>query len=175
MPDIKLGQAPDKLIASSGSPARANEVLDTMSSTKKRWNTKNLGLRLSADFAAAGSAAGLVAPIIMIIDKYVAQWTDQSLLAHNRELDISILTRSFCRGIMQNASGQNTLGASLKESLKTLITKPHHICFSKPVALIWMLYGGTFLTANTLDTATSTIQNKPSALVTAGTLKSVTV
>jgi hypothetical protein len=34
-----------------------------------------------------------------------------------------------------------------------------------------MLYGGTYLTANTLDTATSTVQNKPSTLVTSGTMK----
>jgi len=34
-----------------------------------------------------------------------------------------------------------------------------------------MLYGGTYLTANTLDTLTSTIQNKPATLVTSGTAK----
>lgn len=34
-----------------------------------------------------------------------------------------------------------------------------------------MLYGGTYLTANTLDTLTSTSQNKPASHVTAGTAK----
>ncbi len=34
-----------------------------------------------------------------------------------------------------------------------------------------MLYGGTYLTANTLDTLTSTIENKPATLVTSGTAK----
>ena len=34
------------------------------------WNTKNLGLRLAADFVSSASAATLVAPLITIIDKY---------------------------------------------------------------------------------------------------------
>lgn len=34
-----------------------------------------------------------------------------------------------------------------------------------------MVYGGTYLTANTLDTVTSTVQNKPATLVTSGTTK----
>jgi hypothetical protein len=34
-----------------------------------------------------------------------------------------------------------------------------------------MLYGGTYFTANTLDTATSTVKNKPATLVTSGTMK----
>lgn len=33
------------------------------------WNTKNLGLRLAADFTAGFSAACMVAPVITIIDK----------------------------------------------------------------------------------------------------------
>lgn len=75
------------------------------------------------------------------------------------------------RGIMENASGANTLKASLLRSFKELITRPQKLIFSKPFALICMLYGGTYATANTLDTITSTVQNKPATLVTAGTLK----
>ena len=72
---------------------------------------------------------------------------------------------------MQNASGQATLKNSLKTSLKTFLLQPHKLIFSKPFGLICMLYGGTYLTANTLDTLTSTIQNKPATLVTSGTSK----
>src|SRR4051794_16655726 len=72
---------------------------------------------------------------------------------------------------MENASGRNTLGASLKSSLRTLFTRPHAVIASKPFALIFMLYGGTYLTANTLDTATSTTQNRPANHVTSGTAK----
>ncbi len=76
----------------------------------KAWNTRNLGLRLGADFAAAASAGVLVAPIITGID----------------------------RGIIENASGRNTLGASLTSSLRTLLLRPHAFIFSKPFALIFV-------------------------------------
>jgi hypothetical protein len=72
---------------------------------------------------------------------------------------------------MQNASGQNTLKNSLKTSITSFLLRPHNLLFSKPFGLICMLYGGTYFTANTLDTITSTVQNKPSSLVTSGTTK----
>jgi hypothetical protein len=72
---------------------------------------------------------------------------------------------------MQNASGQATLKNSLKTSLTTFLLRPHNLIFSKPFALVCMLYGGTYLTANVLDTCTSTVQNKPATLVTHGTEK----
>jgi hypothetical protein len=75
----------------------------------KRWNTSKLGLRIGADAVSAGTAGILVAPIITMIDK----------------------------GIIENASGRNTLGDSLKASLKELATKPHRFLGSKPFALIY--------------------------------------
>ena len=75
------------------------------------------------------------------------------------------------RGIMQNASGQATLGQSLKQSFIAFLRAPQSLVFSKPFALICMLYGGTYLSANTLDTLTSTVQNKPINHVTSGTTK----
>lgn len=47
------------------------ERKDVASTVKTRWNTKNLGLRWAADIASASCAAGLVAPLISIIDRYV--------------------------------------------------------------------------------------------------------
>lgn len=38
-------------------------------SQPRKWNTKNLGLRLGSDVAGAASAAVLVAPLITIIDR----------------------------------------------------------------------------------------------------------
>ncbi|KAF5872646.1 uncharacterized protein Bfra_006008 [Botrytis fragariae] len=111
----------------------------------REWNTKNLPYRLGVDFVSGATAATMVAPIITIIDK----------------------------GIMQNASGQATLKESLRLSLKSFVLRPHSLIFSKPFALICMLYGGTYLTANTLDTVTSTIHNKPASTVTSGTSKFV--
>jgi hypothetical protein len=72
---------------------------------------------------------------------------------------------------MENASGRNNLKASIQGSLKAFIFRPHTLVFSKPFALICMLYGGTYLTANTLDTVISTLNNEPSTLVTSGTMK----
>ncbi|KAM7192945.1 hypothetical protein V8F20_008615 [Naviculisporaceae sp. PSN 640] len=118
-------------------------VADAKKDEPRIWNTKNLSLRLCADAVSAASAAVLVAPIISIID----------------------------RSIMENASGRQTLGASLRSSLSSLLLRPQTLLLSKPFALIFMLYGGTYLTANTLDTATSTVQNKPATHVTSGTAK----
>lgn len=69
---------------------------------------------------------------------------------------------------MENASGRQSLGNSLKSSFRNLLLRPQTILFSKPFALIFCLYGGTYLTANTLDTAVSTTKNKSATHVTTG-------
>lgn len=72
---------------------------------------------------------------------------------------------------MENASGRNTLAASIRSSLRTLLLRPHALLLSKPTALIFCLYGGTYLTANAVDTASSTASGRPASSVTAGTTK----
>lgn len=72
---------------------------------------------------------------------------------------------------MENASGKATLGASVRQSLKELLLRPQTLLLSKPFALICLVYGGTYLTANTLDTMTSTVRDASATLVTSGTLK----
>ncbi|KAI1429925.1 hypothetical protein F5Y12DRAFT_211533 [Xylaria sp. FL1777] len=119
------------------------QAIKMPSKLSQQWNTKNLGFRLGADAVSAACAASMIAPVISIID----------------------------RSIMENASGRSTLAQSLKTSLRTLITRPHTVLFSQPVALIFMLYGGTYLTANTLDTATSTVRGTPATYVSSGTDK----
>lgn len=47
------------------------EGKDVAPTVKTKWNTKNLALRWAADIASASCAAGLVAPLISIIDRYV--------------------------------------------------------------------------------------------------------
>lgn len=42
------------------------------------------------------------------------------------------------RGIIENASGRNTLGNSLRSSLLRLLTRPHQFITSKPFALIFV-------------------------------------
>ena len=38
---------------------------------EKKWNTHNLSSRLGADATCAAVSAGLVAPLITVVDKYV--------------------------------------------------------------------------------------------------------
>jgi hypothetical protein len=99
-------------------------------STPHEWNTSKLGLRIGVDALSAGAAGTLVAPIITMIDK----------------------------GIIENASGRNTLGASLKKSAIELLAKPHRFLASKPFVLIFSLYFGTYFTANSIDTASATVK-----------------
>jgi hypothetical protein len=131
---------------------------------KRNWNTSKLGLRVGVDALSAGAAGALVAPIITMIDK----------------------------GIIENASGRNTLGDSIKKSAGELLLKPHRFITSKPFVLIFVcprtpnstlndsqlniipsqsLYFGTYFTANTIDTAASTVNHTPASSTTAGTTK----
>ncbi|KAK4161016.1 hypothetical protein QBC43DRAFT_324316 [Cladorrhinum sp. PSN259] len=57
---------------------------------------------------------------------------------------------------MENASGRSPLLTSLRTSFTSLIRSPQKMIFSRPFRLIFALYGGTYLTANTLDTFVST-------------------
>ncbi|KAL2164939.1 hypothetical protein VTH06DRAFT_235 [Thermothelomyces fergusii] len=116
---------------------------ETRSIQAGKRNIKNLALRLGADLISAVSAAVMVAPIISIID----------------------------RSIMENASGRRSLAESLKSSLGALLRTPQRVVFSKPFALIFALYGGTYLTANALDTAMSAARALPATHVGAGTAK----
>ncbi|RFU82138.1 sequence orphan [Trichoderma arundinaceum] len=110
------------------------------SQSQPRWNSKKLAWRLGADAASAACAGALIAPIITIID----------------------------RSIMENASGRNSLADSIRSSLRTLFLRPQALLLSRPCALVFALYGGTYMTANSLDTATSTITNRPASTVTSG-------
>ncbi|KAK5987985.1 putative membrane protein [Cladobotryum mycophilum] len=108
-----------------------------------KWNTKNLSWRLGADAVSASCAGALIAPIISIID----------------------------RSIMENASGRNTLGDSIRSSLRTLLFRPQSLLLSRPCALVFLLYSGTYMTANSVDTASSTVAGRPASAITAGPLK----
>ncbi|OQO02609.1 hypothetical protein B0A48_12137 [Cryoendolithus antarcticus] len=111
--------------------------------TTSDWNTANLGKRLGVDALSAATAGGLVAPLICMIDK----------------------------GIIENASGKRSISASLFASATTLFTRPHRFLTSKPFLLIFAVYTGTYLTANTLDTTLSTVRKKDAATATSGAPK----
>lgn len=52
-----------------------------------------------------------------------------------------------------------------------MITRPAGFFFSTPFLLIYALYSGTYLTANTIDTVSSTVRNQSYSTVTAGPAK----
>lgn len=46
-----------------------HKVDDTSATLQDEWNTKHLGLRLSTDLLSASCAAGIVAPVISMVDR----------------------------------------------------------------------------------------------------------
>lgn len=130
---------------SSPSPTTSTSTPSTSTTTSQpsRYNTRNLGLRLGADAAASFTAACLVAPAVSIID----------------------------RAIMENASGANSLANSIRTSITQLIRSPAQVLTGRPFALILLLYGGTYFSANAADTASSTLANQKASTVTAGAAK----
>ncbi|OAL03391.1 hypothetical protein IQ06DRAFT_374546 [Phaeosphaeriaceae sp. SRC1lsM3a] len=135
-------------LPSGSSSSNAKPVMESSPVIAKRErNTSKLGLRVGVDALSAGAAGALVAPIITMIDK----------------------------GIIENASGRNTLGDSLKQSARELVLRPHRFIASKPFVLIFSLYFGTYFTANTIDTVSSTVHSTPASSTTAGTTKFLAV
>lgn len=72
---------------------------------------------------------------------------------------------------MENASGKQPLMTSIKGSILRMISQPHVFFTSKPFALILMVYGGTYLSANFLDTFKSTVDSKAASNTTSGPAK----
>lgn len=54
-----------------------------------------------------------------------------------------------------------------------MLLRPHRFLLSKPFLLIFALYGGTYFSANTIDTVKSTTSGRPASTVTAGGSKFV--
>lgn len=77
-------------------------------------------------------------------------------------------------GIIENASDRRNLTESMSSQFRKLFFRPHVFLSSKPFLLIFSLYGGTYLSANLLDTFTSTIKARPASSVTSGTSKFMT-
>jgi hypothetical protein len=77
-------------------PALSMPTISSKDTPIRTWNTSKLGLRIGVDALSAGAAGALVAPIITMID----------------------------RGIIENASGRNTLKESLKASWREMLGRP---------------------------------------------------
>ena len=73
---------------------------------------------------------------------------------------------------MESASRRSpSILSSLRTSIASLLRNPLRTLTSRPVALVFLLYGGTYLTANTIDTLSSTLSNHPAHTTTSGPAK----
>lgn len=73
--------------------------------------------------------------------------------------------------IVENASGRAaSVSSSLRASVAALFRNPRAALVSRPTALIFLLYGGTYLTANAVDTFSSTVlrPDRPASAVSSG-------
>ncbi|CAI6337235.1 unnamed protein product [Periconia digitata] len=153
LPTPKFSSLPSPAIAipppaptHSSSPAKKQMITQHADSARvdTQLNTHRLGMRVAIDAAAAASAGVLVAPLITMIDK----------------------------GIIENASGRCSLKESLKGSLRELATTPLKFIGGRPFVLILSLYFGTYFTANSIDTVSSTLTpSTPLTATTSGTSK----
>lgn len=135
--------SPRDILDNAATPIPKIKYQELKSSTIQGWNTKNLGLRLGTDVASAATASLLVAPVICVIDQ----------------------------SIVRKAATGASLPQALLNAAKPILFQPHRFFVSKPFLLIFSVYGSTYLTANTLDTAINTIQDKKASHVTAGPAK----
>lgn len=72
---------------------------------------------------------------------------------------------------MENAAGRSSVAASIRASLRAVLTTPRaSALLSRPTGLILLLYAGTYFTANAVDTFSSTVlrPDRPASAVSSG-------
>lgn len=153
------GSLPAKL---SHGPSRQIRVPGTTEETQ--WNTRSLGLRLGADAASAAVAGGLISPIITVLDRYDTPSEHESR---------SKAQANKTRAIIEKAAKGINISHTVRTCLRSMVTQPMGFFLSTPFLLIYTLYTGTYLTANTIDTVSSTLRNRPFATVSPGPEKFV--
>ena len=128
-----------------------------------RWDPNVVGVKLMIDVGSAAAATVLVAPIVTVIDRYAC--CEDMNNAENRD------TEQYGRAVAERVSSRMSFLASLRNSLKRLIFRPHTFLFARPTRIMMLLYGSTYLTANTIDTLSSTAQDQPASTTSTGFLK----
>lgn len=130
---------------------------------RTRWDPNVIGVKLMIDVGSAAMATVLVAPIVTVIDRYVCgEDTNYTEESHAEQFD---------RAVAERVSSRMSFLASLRNSLTRLILRPHTFLFARPTRIMMLLYGSTYLTANTIDTMSSTAQDQPASTTTTGFLK----
>ncbi|KAL4812675.1 Cys/Met metabolism PLP-dependent enzyme-domain-containing protein [Aspergillus spinulosporus] len=112
-------------------------------SSTKSLNTNRLGARFGVDIVSAATAGALTCPVITVID----------------------------RAIIEKAAKGVPIRKTITSAFRSIIRKPSGFFLGTPFLLIYTLYTSTYLTANTIDTVTSTLKDKPFSTVFPGTAK----
>ncbi|KAL4793852.1 hypothetical protein BDV19DRAFT_365955 [Aspergillus venezuelensis] len=112
----------------------------------RQWNTNRLGARLGADVVSAAAAGALTCPVITVID----------------------------RAIIEKAAKGIAIRSTITSGFRSILTNPSGFFLGTPFLLIYTLYTSTYLTANTIDTAMSTLRDKSFSTVFPGTAKFIT-
>ncbi|KAH8430012.1 uncharacterized protein LDX57_007684 [Aspergillus melleus] len=110
------------------------------------WNTRQLGSRFGVDVASAATAGALTCPAITVID----------------------------RAIIEKAAKGIPIRQTITSCFRSMISHPGGFFLSTPFLLIYTLYTSTYLTANAIDTVTSTLRNQSFSTVFPGTAKFIT-
>ncbi|KAL5044503.1 hypothetical protein BDW71DRAFT_199002 [Aspergillus fruticulosus] len=115
-------------------------------SSTRSWNTNRLGARFGVDIVSAATAGALTCPVITVID----------------------------RAIIEKAAKGIPIRETITSAFRSIVRKPSGFFLGTPFLLIYTLYTSTYLTANTIDTITSTLKDKPFSTVFPGTAKFIT-
>ncbi|KAE8308252.1 hypothetical protein BDV41DRAFT_568396 [Aspergillus transmontanensis] len=111
----------------------ASQPAPTMSYTASQtlqgdWGSSVAG-RLAGDLTAAAVSASLIAPTVTIID----------------------------RALVERAASDRPLLQSLRSHTVAALKRPGAFVFSRPLGLVWTLYGATYAVANGTETITKEI------------------
>lgn len=88
------------------------------------------------------------------------------------QIEDDTLTHGYLSSaIIEKASKGFPIRQTITSGLKSMITRPAGFFFSTPFLLIYTLYSATYLTANAIDTVTSTLRNQSYSTVTPGPAK----
>lgn len=90
---------------------------------RRKLTTEETYRRVALDFVAGIGAAGAVSPIIATVDK----------------------------AVVENAAGKLSLTASVRNSLKSIFTRPGKYFKAFEFRWIWLVYGSTYIANNSVD------------------------
>lgn len=141
--------------------ARDKERL-TSSAPSSTWNANRLGSRLGIDAASAATAGILTCPVITVIDRYVDSIPNSQFPRRKTDQPSAIIEKAAKGFPIRN---------TLASCFRSMARHPAGFFLSTPFLLIYTLYTGTYLTANTIDTVSSTLRNQPFSTVFPDTAK----